>query len=92
MARPRRSSLVYDVQAISAPDLGTIGALARLQLGARRHGLALRLAGASPELLELITFCGLGDVLPRVLQGQAEERKQRLRVEEEGELDDPPVA
>jgi ABC-type transporter Mla MlaB component len=42
----------------------TIDALARLQLAARRHGCRVRLCGASPELLELVTFMGLTDVLP----------------------------
>jgi hypothetical protein len=88
----RRSAIVYDVAAISTPDLGTIGALARLQLGALRHGIELRLQGASPELLELIGFVGLSGALPRELEGQAEDRKQGLRIEEEAELDDPPVA
>jgi ABC-type transporter Mla MlaB component len=42
----------------------TIDALARLQLAARRHGCRVRLCGASPELLELVDFMGLTDVLP----------------------------
>jgi hypothetical protein len=92
MTLPRRSAIAYDVGAISCPDLGTIGALARLQLGALRHGIELRLRGASPELLELISLAGLNEALPRELEGQAEDREQRLRVEEEAELDDPPGA
>jgi ABC-type transporter Mla MlaB component len=46
------------------PDAVTIDALARLQLGAQRHGCRVRLRGASPELLELVAFMGLADVLP----------------------------
>ena len=46
------------------PDAVTVEALARLQLAARRHGCRVRLRGASPELLELLGFMGLGDVLP----------------------------
>ena len=91
MAVRRRSSIVCDVGAIPAPDVGTIDVLARLQLGAFRHGVALRLRGASSELLELIALVGLSDVLTDELQRQAEDREQRLRVEEEGELDDPAV-
>ncbi len=46
------------------PDAVTIDALARLQLAARRHGCQVRLRGASSELLELLGFMGLADVLP----------------------------
>ncbi len=89
MAVRRRSTIVCDAGAIEAPDVGTIGVLARLQLGAHRHGCEVRLCGASSELVELITLAGLGDVLPVVLQRQTEDREQPLGVEEEAELDDP---
>jgi ABC-type transporter Mla MlaB component len=47
------------------PDAGTVDALARLQLAARRHGCRIRLCGsASPELLALVELMGLTDVLP----------------------------
>jgi ABC-type transporter Mla MlaB component len=46
------------------PDAVTVDALARLQLGARRHGCQVRLRRASTELLELVAFMGLRDVLP----------------------------
>ena len=46
------------------PDAVTVEALARLQLGARRSGCQVRLRNASPELLELVAFMGLRDVLP----------------------------
>jgi ABC-type transporter Mla MlaB component len=46
------------------PDAGTIDALARLQLAASRNGCQVRLRGASPELLDLVAFLGLADVLP----------------------------
>ena len=45
------------------PDAVTVDALARLQLGARRHGCSVQLRNASPELLELVAFMGLTDVL-----------------------------
>jgi ABC-type transporter Mla MlaB component len=45
------------------PDALTVDALARLQLGARRTGCTVRLRNASPELLELVDFMGLADVL-----------------------------
>src|SRR5262245_4412043 len=46
------------------PDAVTVEALARLQLGARRLGCQVRLLNASPELVELVAFMGLEDVLP----------------------------
>jgi ABC-type transporter Mla MlaB component len=46
------------------PDAVTVDALARLQLAAQRYGCQVRLSGASAELLELVTFLGLADVLP----------------------------
>lgn len=45
-------------------DAVTVDALARLQLAARRHGCKVRLRHASSELLELVAFMGLCDVLP----------------------------
>ena len=46
------------------PDAVTVDALARLQLAARRCGCQVRLREASDELLELVAFMGLTDVLP----------------------------
>jgi hypothetical protein len=73
-----------------APELETIDALARLELAARRLGLQLRLRDVSIELEELLMFAGLREVLRVEAGREAEERKQRVRVEEERELDDPP--
>jgi ABC-type transporter Mla MlaB component len=47
-----------------APDAVTADALAQLQLAAGRRGCQVRLRGASSELLELLAFMGLSDVLP----------------------------
>jgi ABC-type transporter Mla MlaB component len=44
-------------------DAVSIDALARLQLAARRHSCQVRLLHASDELLELVAFMGLRDVL-----------------------------
>ena len=52
-----------DVHGID-PDAVTVDALARLQLAAGRHACRVRLRGASDELLELLAFMGLRDVLP----------------------------
>lgn len=46
------------------PDAVTVDALARLQLGARRHDCTVRLRNASAELRELVELMGLSDVLP----------------------------
>ena len=82
----------YDVSALVRVDAGTVDALARLQLAARRRGCCIRLYDASPELLELLDFMGLSDVLLGVEPGgQTEEREHGVGVEEERELDDPAV-
>jgi ABC-type transporter Mla MlaB component len=46
------------------PDAVTVDALARLQLAAKRHGCQVRLRHATDELLDLVAFMGLQDVLP----------------------------
>jgi ABC-type transporter Mla MlaB component len=86
-------AVVCDVQTCPA-DCVTVEALCRLQLAARRQGCTLALRHASRELLDLVTFMGLAEVLPgSVVEsgGQAEEREKRLGVEEERELPDPAV-
>jgi len=45
------------------PDLGVIDSLARSALMARRRGGAITLRGAGPQLVRLIHFVGLDDVL-----------------------------
>jgi ABC-type transporter Mla MlaB component len=52
-----------DVSSVDV-DAVTVDALARLQLAARRHGCQVRLRSASSELLDLVAFMGLRDVLP----------------------------
>jgi ABC-type transporter Mla MlaB component len=54
---------VCDVSGVAA-DAVTVDALARLQLAAQRRGCQVRLRNASKELLELVAFMGLRDVLP----------------------------
>jgi len=83
------SAIVLDADLVGEPDLRAIDLLARLQLAARRAGLELRLRNATDELLELVAFAGLADVLRLEAGGQPEEREERLGVEEERELDDP---
>ena len=69
-------------------SLATVDALARLQLAARRRGLELRVRSAPGELRELIELAGLTAVLGVEPRREAEEREERLGVEEEGELGD----
>ena len=58
------AEIAYCEVAGVASDAVTVDALARLQLAARRAGCQVRLRHASPELLELVAFMGLTDVLP----------------------------
>jgi ABC-type transporter Mla MlaB component len=59
-----RGSLMHcDVGDVPA-DAVTVEALSRLQLVAKRYGCLVRLRHASPELLQLLAFLGLQDVLP----------------------------
>jgi hypothetical protein len=90
MAEVRASTIVCDVGTVK-PDVHTIDALARLQLAAGRLGLDVRLRHASADLQDLIALAGLRDVLRVEPGGQPEEREERVGVEEERELRDPPV-
>jgi ABC-type transporter Mla MlaB component len=63
LSASRAEVAVCDVDGVGV-DAVTVEALAQLQLGARRNGCRVRLCGASPELLELVRFLGLTDVLP----------------------------
>ncbi len=54
--------LVIEVSEVGI-DAVAVEALARLQLGARRHGCTVRLASAPHGLSELVSFMGLQDVL-----------------------------
>jgi hypothetical protein len=61
-------------------DLRTVDLLARLRLAS-----GARVVRAPRELWELIDLCGLRETL-----GQPEAGEERLRVEEERQLRDPP--
>ena len=61
-----RASVAYcDVTGVGV-DAVTVDALARLQLGARRRDCTVRLLNASPELLALVRFMGLDNVIASV--------------------------
>jgi ABC-type transporter Mla MlaB component len=53
---------VCDVSKADA-DAVTVDALARLQLTARRRGATIQLARVSSDLLDLLAFAGLAEVL-----------------------------
>jgi ABC-type transporter Mla MlaB component len=82
-------ALECDVAGVTTPDLATVEALARVELTARRLGTDIRLRGASVELLELLALCGLPIGLVLEAEGQAEEREEARRVEEERDPTDP---
>ena len=75
---------------VTEPSLATVGALARMQLNAKRSGCTIEIENAGPALLELLDLAGLAALLLKG-QGKAEQREQARRVEEERELGDPPV-
>jgi hypothetical protein len=78
-----------DVNHVRRADLETVTALARVSLNARRLGTPIRFTNASPALQELIAFVGLGEVLFGRPERQAEEREERVGVQERVEADDP---
>jgi hypothetical protein len=61
--RKKPDVALCDVRA-AEPDAVTVDALARLQLAARRRGCQVLLRHAPSELLDLLAFMGLRDVLP----------------------------
>ena len=81
--------LECDVASVGDPDLTTVEALARVELTARRLGSGIRLRGASVELLEVLALCGLPFELVLEAEGQAEQREEARRVEEERDPTDP---
>jgi STAS domain len=85
------SSIIVDCGRLEAVDLATIDRIARLGLAARRRGCRLQLRDADQALLELIGFVGLAGTLGVEPGRQTEKWKQPCRVEEEGELHDPPL-
>ncbi len=87
--------VVFDVGDVTDPDLGTVDALARARLLARRDGCDLRLADASVELRELLDLAGLTTTLRCEVgsgleaEGEAEGREEAGGVEEERDPGDP---
>ncbi|MFE7837819.1 STAS domain-containing protein [Streptomyces sp. NPDC057474] len=79
--------LVCDVAGIGPPGLGTVDALARMQLAAKRAGGRIRLRDPDPALCALLHLVGLAfDV-----EGQVEEGEPAGGVEEAVESGDPAI-
>jgi hypothetical protein len=55
-------------------DLGAVNAMARLQLQARREGCTVWLRHACPDLVALVAFVGLVDVLQVTRQAEGLEQ------------------
>ena len=83
-------TIICDLGGLNRADAGTVDTLARLQLAARRAGVDLRFRHASGDLRCLLGLCGLEVALRLEAEREPEEREQRLRVEEERQLPDPP--
>jgi STAS domain len=83
------TELVCDVRGVDRPTVVTVEAICRLRLSARRHGLTVRLRGASVELLDLLGLCGIppGSVLED--ERDAEQREEARGVQEERDPRDP---
>ena len=89
--RSRPNHLVCDLSALADPDVGTVADLARLHVAAHKLDLDVVLRNTSDALVELIAFVGLTEVLRVEPRRQTEQREERLGVEEERELGDPPL-
>lgn len=88
--------VVFDVGALTDPNLGTVDALARARLIAHRDGCELRLADASAELLELLELAGLAETVPCEdegsaldAEGQSEGREEARGIQEKRDPADP---
>jgi ABC-type transporter Mla MlaB component len=86
-----------DVASLVDADLGTLDALARLQLTAARLGASVRLRDPPSALREMLALSGLGDVVRCAGElsvqpgGQPEHREEAGGVQEERDAADPPV-
>lgn len=95
MATSQADTVVCDVHTLP-PNARALEALARLQLTARRAKRRIRLHRPRPELLQLLDFAGLAEVIAYELpagqrQRHPEHREDPLDVEEAVDRGDPPV-
>jgi anti-anti-sigma regulatory factor len=85
-----KTAIIVDCGSLQVADAADVDRIARLHLCLRRQGFELRLRNPTSSLQELIALCGLADVLGVEPGRKAEEWEQPCRVEEEGQLCDPP--
>jgi ABC-type transporter Mla MlaB component len=88
VAAGEETPLACDVGAIEDPDMGTVDALARMALTARRLGHHVELRRARPDLRELLELAGLERLAVEVSR-KAEEGEEPGSVEEEDDPADP---
>lgn len=94
LERSDAEQVVCYLGALVDPDVGTVDALARLALTARRLGRQVRLRHACGELRELLALVGLCDVVPLAAklplesEWQPEQREHSRGVQERVERDD----
>jgi hypothetical protein len=93
---PALKRVVCHVDPIAVPDIGTVDALARMQLAARRRGWELWVEGATERMRELLALSGLEDVVrceesDLEAVGKPEGGEEAPRVEEERDATDPTV-
>ena len=83
--------LGYDVDAVETPDIGTVDALARMALTARRAGRHVELRRARTDLHELLELAGLSSLERSGVEvgRQSEEREEPGGVEKEDDPADP---
>ena len=88
--RTEGRSLRYDVGGVEAPDVGTVEALARMALTARRLGRRVELVRPTADLRDLLELCGLTAATGSGVEvvGKPEQREVALRVEEERDRGD----
>jgi ABC-type transporter Mla MlaB component len=72
-------------------DAASVDVLAQMQLAARRMGRRIVVRDAADDLRDLIALVGLSAALGIEPGREAEQREQRLGVEEERELGDSPA-
>lgn len=87
----RSDLVVCDLGAVTDADLGTIDALARLQLTSRRLGCRMGVRNAPAGLRDLLALAGMQQVFRLRVEasGEAEEREEPLGVQEECDPADP---
>jgi hypothetical protein len=80
-----------DLGALPCADLSTVDLLARMQLVARRAGSRVMVCHAPDGLGDLLSLLGLDSCLAVRVEvvGQAEQREESGRVQEEGDPTDP---